>query len=452
MNNFKELIKDRGFTKWSFFIIFNAALLCAMYFVIKNIGWIASHLYYAVSVLLDAFWPLILGLILAYLLNPLAELIDSKLMSKLIKLSDDPLKAEKKKNLRHLLSVIITYLLVIAAIIAIIYGFAVMIFGRVVVASLSTTFSDLISGIMTYEETFKAWIANNMPEGMLSEKLTELANSILSWISNNISATSVISFFTGISGSIVDVVVGIIVSIYLMKDKQFFLGLWRKFLHLALPQKGHAVLTETLREINGVFSKFIRGALLDALIVAILSSIGLSIMGLPAAVFIGVFAGIANVIPYFGPVIGMIPAFLMGFCTDGFWSGVLAVVILLVVQQIDCNLIYPKIVGTSTGLHPLMVLMAVSVFGYFGGILGMLLAVPIAGIIQIFVVKWANGKEHRLQKESAQPNAADKAEDMDRSADDGKTETENTDKQENTGEPENTEQSEDADEPESMDQ
>ena len=73
--------------------------------------------------------------------------------------------------------------------------------------------------------------------------------------------------------------------------------------------------------------------MLDALIVAILSSIGLSIMGLPAAVFIGVFAGIANVIPYFGPVIGMIPAFLMGFCTDSFWSGVLAVVILLVVQE-----------------------------------------------------------------------------------------------------------------------
>ena len=398
MNKFKELIKDTGFIKGSFFIVFNAALLCAMYFIIKNIGWIASHLYYGVSVLLDAFWPLILGLILAYLLNPLSEMIDNKLMSKLIKLSDDPIKSEKEKNLRHLLSVILTYLLVIAAIIAIIYGFAVMIFGRVVIANVSTTFTDLLEGIMKYESTVKSWITTNMPDGMMSEKLTDIANAIIGWISDNLSASSVISFITGISGSIVDVVVGIIISIYLMKDKQFFLGLWRKFLHLVLPQKGNAVLTETLSEINGVFSKFIRGALLDALIVAILSSIGLSIMGLQAAVFIGVFAGIANVIPYFGPVIGMIPAFLMGFCTDGFWSGVLAVIILLAVQQIDCNLIYPKIVGTSTGLHPLMVLMAVSVFGYFGGILGMLLAVPIAGIIQVFVVKWANGKEHRLEK------------------------------------------------------
>ena len=145
-----------------------------------------------------------------------------------------------------------------------------------------------------------------------------------------------------------------------------------------------------------MLSRFIRGALLDSLFVAILSSIGLSIMGLEAAVFIGVFAGLANVIPYFGPVLGMIPAFLMGLCTGGFWHGVLAVVILLVVQQIDSNFIYPKVVGSSTGLKPLVVLLAVSVFGYFGGIVGMLLAVPLAGIIQIFVLKWVRRREAKL--------------------------------------------------------
>lgn len=397
MNKFKELMNDKSFVKWSFFIIFNAVLLCAMYFVIKNLTSVLSGLYSVISTLLSAFWPLILGLILAYLLNPLSELIDSKLMSRLIKLPDDPLKAQKKKNLRHLLSVIFTYILVIAAIIALIYGFAVMIFGKLIVSNLSTTFNDLLASIMRYEEAFKNWIANNMPAGMLSERLTEMANGIMHWVGENISPSSVIAFFTGISGSIVDVVVGIIASIYLMKDKQFFLGLWRKFLHLILPQRGHAILTETLNEVNGVLSRFIRGALLDALIVSILSSIGLSIMGLPAAVFIGIFAGISNVIPYFGPVLGMIPAFIMGFCTNGFWNGVLAVAILLAVQQIDCNLIYPKVVGTSTGLHPLMVLMAVSIFGYFGGILGMLLAVPIAGIIQVFIIKWAEKKEKTIE-------------------------------------------------------
>ena len=304
---------------------------------------------------------------------------------------------------------LVTFFLAIAAVIAIIFGFAIMIIGKVNFSSFSDTFSDLLGGILKYEATFRDWITNNIPDGMLSEKMTDVANAIMSWIGDNVSASSIITFFTNIGGSIFDILVGIIISIYLMKDKQFFQGLWRKFLHLVLPQKGHAVLTETLSEVNGVLSRFIRGALLDALIVSIMSSIGLSIMGLDAAVFIGIFAGIANVIPYFGPIIGMIPAFVMGLCTEGFWHGVLAVAILFAVQQIDCNLIYPKIVGTSTGLHPLMVLLAVSVFGYFGGILWMILAVPIAGIIQVFVVKWATQKEHKIEKE-AMKNTASRSE------------------------------------------
>lgn len=393
MNRLKKYSKDKNFIKWSFFIIFNAAMLCVLFFVIRDIGTILSTLYGWLRTLLDAFWPLILGLILAYLLDPLSETIDSRLMSRLIKLPDDQAKIEKRKNLRHLLSVILTYIIAIAAIIAIICGFTVMIIGNVDFADLPGTFSEFVRGLTHYETAFRSWIDGNVPAGMLSENLTDITNSVMTWISDNISASSVISFFTGISGSIVDIVVGIIISIYLMKDKQFFLGLWRKFLNLTLSERHVAVVSDTLGAIDGVFSKFIRGALLDALIIALLSSIGLSIMGLQGAVFIGIFAGIANVIPYFGPVIGMIPAFLMGLCTDGFWSGALAVIILLVIQQIDCNLIYPKIVGTSTGLHPLMVLLAVSVFGYFGGILGMLLAVPIAGVIQVFVKKWAARKK-----------------------------------------------------------
>ena len=402
MNRLKQMTKDKNFIKWSAFIVINAALLCILFFVIRDIGSIASTLYGWLKILLDAFWPLILGLILAYLLDPLSELIDSKLMSKLIKLPDDPAKAEKRRNLRHLLSVILTYLIAIAAVIAIIFGFTVMIIGNINFSDLPGTFSDFANGFIHYETAFKNWIAGNVPAGMLSEKLTDITNAVMTWISENISASSVISFFTGISGSIVNIVVGIIISIYLMKDKQFFLGLWRKFLRLTLSEKHNAIISDAFAAVDGVFSKFIRGALLDALIIAILSSIGLSIMGLQGSVFIGIFAGIANVIPYFGPVIGMIPAFLMGLCTDGFWSGVLAVVILLVIQQIDCNLIYPKIVGTSTGLHPLMVLLAVSVFGYFGGILGMLLAVPIAGVIQVFVVKWAAKKEAKLAQDEPQ--------------------------------------------------
>lgn len=396
MGKFKEMMKDSVFIRCSFFIIFNAVLLYILYAIITNIGWVSTTLLKFAGTLIDAFWPLILGLMLAYLLNPLSDLIDSKVINKLVKIPDDPIKAEKRLNLSHFISVILTIIIVVTAIIAIIYGFTVMLIGKLVFSDLSSLFDSFIAAIINYEDVFRSWIATNIPDGMLSEQLGKLANYVMSWIADNISINSVIGTFTGIGGSIIDIVIAVIISIYLMKDKNFFLGLWRKFLHLTLPQKGNAILTETLSEINGVLSKFIRGALLDALIIAILSSIGLSIMGLEAAVFIGVFAGICNVIPYFGPVLGMIPAFLMGLFTEGFWHGAIAVIILFVIQQIDANLIYPKIVGSSTGLHPLIVLLSISVFGYFGGILGMLIAVPLAGIIQIFVVKWANSKEKKI--------------------------------------------------------
>ena len=402
MNKFKEMMKDSAFIRGSFFILFNAVLLYILYAIIKNIGWVTDTFFDVLNTLVDAFWPLIIGLILAYLLNPLSDFIDNNLMNKLIGKTTDPIKAERRSNLGHLISVLLTIIIVIAVVIALIYGFTVLIIGKVVFNDLSSLMDSFMAAIISYEDTFRNWIATNIPDGMISEKLGEVATVVMGWIGDNVSVSSILTTFTNIGGSVIDLVIGIIISIYLMKDKKFFVGLWRKFLHLTLPQKGNAVITETLSEINDVLSKFIRGALLDALIIAVLSSVGLSILGLQAAVFIGIFAGICNVIPYFGPILGMVPAFFMGLFTEGFWHGAIAIIILLVIQQIDTSLIYPKIVGSSTGLHPLIVLLAVSVFGYFGGILGMLLAVPVSGIIQVFVIKWATNKEKKLVVQSAQ--------------------------------------------------
>lgn len=407
MKNFKEVMKERSFMRGSLFVVCNAFLLYVLYFIIKNFDVIAVAIGKAGSSLISAFSPLFIGLLIAYLLNPLVTIIDRKLMQRMFfRIPDDPIKAEKRRGISRFISVLLTFLIVLAAIAAIIYGFAAMILGQLVFTDFSTTAEEVMKTFLNYEIELKQWVANNLPAGIMSDKLMEVANSIISWISENFSASTAITVVTGAVGSIVNVAIGAIVSIYLMKDRDFFLGLWRKFLHLTLPQKANAVVTEALSEINGVLSQFIRGALLDALIVAILSSIGLSIIGLDFAVFIGCFAGIANVIPYFGPLLGMIPAFIIGCFTGDFTQAVIAVIVLIVVQQIDSNIIYPKVVGSSTGLHPLTVLLAVSVFGYFGGILWMLLAVPIAGIIQVFIVKWACHKERRLQKTDAADTAS----------------------------------------------
>lgn len=397
MKKLKEVMKEQSFMRGSLFLVFNAFLLYVLYFLIKNLSDAASLAKMGLGTLLSAFSPLFIGLVISYLLNPLVTVIDTHFMRRFFfRMPEDPVKAEKRRSTSRFLSVLFTFLIVLAAIAAILYGFAVMILGQFVFHDFSSMLDRLIQTFLNSEAELKQWVSQNFPEGFFSDRIMEIASSIITWFSNNISTSSAFSAITGAVGSVVNIAIGAIVSIYLMKDKDYFLSLWRKFLHLVLPQKANAVITESLNEINGVLSQFVRGALLDAVFVAILSSTGLSIAGLDFAVFIGIFAGLANVIPYFGPLLGMIPAFLIGWLTDSFLQGLIAVVVLIIVQQIDSNIIYPKVVGSTTGLHPLTVLLSVSVFGYFGGIAGMILAVPSAGIIQIFVLKWAMRKERKL--------------------------------------------------------
>ena len=181
-------------------------------------------------------------------------------------------------------------------------------------------------------------------------------------------------------------------SIYLVKDKEFFLTLWQKFLSLVLRQRVHGEVNEILNDIHRVVTTFIKGALIDSMIVALLSSVVLSVLQVRFAVIIGILGGLLNIIPYFGPFLGMIPALLVAFFSGGFLKAIVVLLSLFAIQQLDSNYIYPKVVGTSIGLHPIFVLISVTVLGHFTGILGMLLAVPLAGILQVLIKKWAYSK------------------------------------------------------------
>lgn len=396
MLKFKDYFPNKHWLKYSLFIAFTATILYILFFIIKNLNIITSTLLQVFSSLSSALTPLFIGLVLTYILSPLVDIVNEKIMNKIIFThTKDPVRLEKIQKTKRLISVLITYFIIITIIVATIYAFAVLILGQFIFSDIGSMITALINYVTTYEENITNWVAG-LPEMGIAEQLQTYANNGMLWLSKHFNAAATIDQIAQIGGNIVNLAIGTIVSIYILMDKAFFSRLWRKFLHLVLHQKSNAILTETLYDINSVLSAFIRGAMLDALIIAVMSSIGLSILGLDFAVFIGCFAGIANIIPYFGPVLGMIPAFIVGTFTDGITQGILAVVILLIIQQIDCNLIYPKIVGSTTGLHPLFVLLAVSVAGYYGGILGMILAVPIAGIIQTFIIKWVNSKEVKL--------------------------------------------------------
>lgn len=432
MNKYREYMKSRAFSRSVFFIVFTAVLLYITYFILRDLNTVTSSLFSLLSGISSALSPLWIGLVLAYIINPMVEAIDTRLIQsvqagyrkKIKGVSSDssyegPVEPQKSgyagkcdrscdsgrknrrkadgsrrisiKNGSRLVSILITYVIIICAVIAILYGFAAMLLGQIIITDFSGMLKSFISQIISYESDFRAW-AQNLPIDALSEYMQNGINTLFSWLSDTFNASGIISTVSGLSSGVLNFVLGIIVSIYLISDKDFFIGLWNRAIYLIMPKK-HCAVNGLLYDIDGVLSSFVRGVLIDSMCVAVLSSIGLSLLGLKFSVFIGVFAGLANVIPYFGPVLGMIPAFLIGTFTDSFLTGFLSIIVLLIVQQIDSNLIYPRVVGSSTGLKPVFVLLAVSVAGHYGGIFGMLLAVPVAGILQILIIRLASHRE-----------------------------------------------------------
>lgn len=313
-----------------------------------------------------AFSPLILGIIFAYLLNDPVEWIHKKLN----KHSNTSCIFQHSKG--RGISILITYLLFFLIVFSITFSFVYLIIGALPSGGIVKTAQQIYQYFSSY----------------LNSDIFDIKATTADWMERYFSLGAIINFISNASGIIINTFLGIVCSIYLLKDKDFFLLLWQKFLSLVFKQKIHGIINEVLYEINSVLSTFIRGAAIDSVLIALLSSVVLTILNVNFAVIIGIISGVLNVIPYFGPFLGMVPAFLVTATTQGIGKSIITVLSLFLIQQLDSNYIYPKVVGASTGLHPLYILASVSIMGYFGGVFGMLLAVPIASIIQVIFKKW----------------------------------------------------------------
>jgi len=377
---------NRQYLTISVYIVLTAIVLFVVYSLITNFGSAVSAASAFLANILSALSPLLIGLVFAYLLGPLVSVIDRKIMSRLHRTSPDPVKAAKREKQLHTMSILITYLLILSVLCLIIYTLAVLIVGQLFFASLGQMVQSIVDYFMKYEAILRDLI-DKIPGSGLEERLQEIITALIAWISGHFSTASIISFIISIGGGILNLLLGAVVSVYLLLDADFFKRIWRKLMSLTMSEQRMLQVVDTLSEINIVVGRFLRGQLLDALIIAILASVALTAVGLDFAVFIGFFAGLSNVIPYFGPVMGMIPAVIVALLTGGVKQALLSILVLFIIQQIDSAIISPRVVGSSTGLHPVFVLTAVVFAGYFWGIPGMLLAVPVTAILKLFLVK-----------------------------------------------------------------
>lgn len=182
--------------------------------------------------------------------------------------------------------------------------------------------------------------------------------------------------------TLINFLIGIVISIYLLKDKEVFARMFKRLLYALLPVGTAKTTIDIFQEMDYIFKRYIIGKSLDCLIIGVLAVIGLLIIGAPYALLLGVIVGVLNFIPYVGPLLGMIPAFIITYFYDPF-TAVLVLLFIFLLQQFDGLWLGPKILGDSVGITPFWVITSIIIGGSLFGLVGMFVSVPITAMIQV---------------------------------------------------------------------
>lgn len=327
--------------------------------------------------------PIIIGLVLAYLLNPIMNFLEKNLFKVLkIKMNNE---CQAKKTSR--VAAIIGSLAFLVGIIVLLIA-AIVPAVTVSIQGVMTKFPDEVNNLV-------AWVSdvtNGDTElsGYLQQTVQKASEAFEHFLQDDILST-VQTYLSSITSGviygvkfIINILVGLIISVYVMASKETFAGQAKKILYAVFKPVRANIVVETIRKSNEIFGGFISGKLLDSAIIGVLTYIILAIMKMPDTILIAVIIGVTNIVPFFGPFIGAVPSFIIIVLQDPI-KGLYFLIFVIVLQQIDGNIIGPKILGNSTGLSSFWVVFAILIFGGLWGFMGMLLGVPIMAVIYYIV-------------------------------------------------------------------
>ena len=292
-----------------------------------------------------------------------------------------------KKKARGL-SILTVYLIILMVLVILINFILPVVFESIV---------DLLNNIGTYYQ-ISINRYNSLPEDSL------LKGEIINDLIQNIQQIDIKQYFaldrimeyimSAISAAtgIFDVFVAFIVSIYILAERTAIVKFLKNFAKAIFKDNTYKNIDKYYNNSNAIFFKFIASQFLDAIIVGITVTIAMSIMGIKYAPFLGFMIGLFNMIPYIGAIIATVIAAIITLITGGLSQAIWMLIVVIILQQIDANIINPKIVGKSLKISPLLVLFAITIGGAYFGILGMFLAVPVIAVIRIIVEDYINYK------------------------------------------------------------
>ncbi|OGO84596.1 MAG: hypothetical protein A2Y24_01040 [Clostridiales bacterium GWE2_32_10] len=395
---------DKVAIKVSIYVVLSFTVIYILSGIVNVIPTICITIINALLYTLGVLKPLWIGLIIAYLVYPIAIWVNRMLFKEIIKRRkkkrDESFQSVKRRNkMKMVASIFITYVLIIWIIVTVV----IMGFGMVKGKLASTNIDSVVSGVQNYMGETRLFLEANLQtrlnaSHLLSEQFKTKITEFVTGIGNfgTIIVDFIINFFTALMNNLLSFLLGIVIAFYIMADVGFFKRIYKVGQRLILPEKYCVKMNKFLGEIDEVISKFIRGQLLDCLIVAAISIIALSLIGLDFAFFVGLFVGLSNIIPYFGPAMGAGLAVIVGILSPEPIKALYALIVILIIQQLDGNIMAPRIVGRSVGLHPVFILLAVIIGAQFS-LVGMILAVPTAAVIKLVILKLVGMRKRKIE-------------------------------------------------------
>lgn len=366
--------------KWLYWFLLGVAIII-IYKALDNF----TNIIDAVGKFFNILSPFLAGIFIAYLLYVPCKSIE---------------KAYEKAKIRTIskrargLSVLTVYVIALL-VIMIIFNFIL----PIVFESVSDFFTNIPAYyekmIIKYNELPEdSWVKNELASELI--KVVQSINikkyfefdKLIEYLMNALSAVT----------SIFEIFVAIIVSIYILLERTQIFNFIKRFVNAIFKENTYRNMEKYFNNSNEIFFKFIASQFLDAVIVGILVTIAMSIMGVKYAPLLGFFIGLFNMIPYFGAIIAVGISVLITIITGGLSQAIWMLIVIVILQQIDANIINPKIVGKSLKISPLLVIFAVTIGGAYFGILGMFLAVPVITVIKIFVEDYIDFKLKSKEK------------------------------------------------------
>ena len=382
----KKIDWNKKYTTIAVYVVLTACVIGLLLGLIWNIKILLA----AVKTIVSVLSPFIIGFVLSFLLLPIVNFFEKICFGKI-----KPMKEKKKLN--RALSVSISYLLFLSFISLFVY---------VVAPELYRSLAEILSNIDNYTETVSKWAQDIFESNPSLLKVFDEISNYMTGISESL-IKAVLPYLGGVATGVVvglkNIVVGLIVAFYMLLRHEMFVAQVKKINFALFSEKTADKLVYITNLANKSFSGYVSGQLIDSLMVGIITYIVMLIFGWPYPMLIAVIIGVTNILPFFGPFIGAIPSAIIILLINP-WQALSFVIFILILQQIEGNIIAPRILGKSVGMSAIWVVFAIIVGGGLFGFVGMVIGVPTFSVIYTLVKEFI---AKRLEKKNLSVNTND---------------------------------------------